>query len=239
MLRIVFAEQENSNLNTASKNIMQTKKLLTKIFIWGCTNWIGQNDISCDAPSRSAAIQNDRNATGNVHAANQTRSFTILFQTEPGLWILSQIARTSMLAKREATIWDLPSPIHKASKKRKQSRSSNLCCSNEFQGFSEFQVFSLRMVHRIALDSEVWKWFLRFEWLRSRFHGWSSIKVDWQQNTKTQPPKNRKPKQTKIKPIRLLLLLISTSTIVPKVAYFQICQGPSKNITLLAKMFFL
>ena len=30
MLRIVFAEQENSNLNTASKNIMQTKKAVDK-----------------------------------------------------------------------------------------------------------------------------------------------------------------------------------------------------------------
>lgn len=42
----------------------------------------------------------------------------------------------------KATIWDLPSPIHKASKKRKQSRSRNLCCSNEFQrffGVSSFQ----------------------------------------------------------------------------------------------------
>ena len=125
-----------------------------------------------------------------------------------------------LLGHREATIWDLPSPIHKASKKTKAKSNSKV--------FRSFKFSASELCTELWLDSEVWNWFLPFERLRSRFHSWSSIKPDWQQNTKTPPPKNQKPKQTKIKPIRLLLLLISTSTIVPKVVYFQICQGPSK-----------
>ncbi len=61
--------------------------------------------------------------------------------------------------------------------------------SNSFLSFLELKVFHLRIARifcdlffRIVLDSEFWSWLVPFEWLRSGLF----IKVDWQQNTKTQ-----------------------------------------------------
>lgn len=64
-----------------------------------------------------------------------------------------------MLTKPEATIWDLPSPIHKASNYESKVARETYFCSNEFLSYSEFQVFSLRIVlgfGGLKLISSVW-----------------------------------------------------------------------------------